>query len=98
MKQGWQKVTKVHLLVLEPSAFIRDRDTVAKRLLEPDNGDGKNISAWNSSDLLWVVRTAGYAGSWHWSRRIFFCCNYVCGLKVNLVKGARILLARNKQL
>lgn len=65
MKQGWQKVTEAHLLVLEPSAFIRDRDTVEKLLLDQDNGDGKNISAWNSSDLLWVVRLAGYAGSWH---------------------------------
>lgn len=39
---------------------------VEKLLLDQDNGDGgKNITAWNSSDLLWVVRMAGYAGSWH---------------------------------
>lgn len=35
------------------------------------------------------MRMAGYAAV---GARLF-CCNYVCGLKVNAVKGARVLLA-----
>lgn len=48
-----------------PSAFIRENETAEKLLSEQENDEGRTITAWNSSDLLRIVRMAGSAGSWH---------------------------------